>query len=815
MGKRILWLSNEKWTREYEVPHLVGAGYEVYCPKVCGYGLGESFLSVDYSYDSSLTLPDETLEALNGMNLYKGLGKDECDIVNENFDIAFIPPIAEIVRDYVHNFKGTIVLRFLGDEDGLTCTERLIDDCGYHLLYEINRIKDRFYFAYTSKEYMKDECDLFRGRGLFLPLPVFDKQAGQGDASGRIMLNCPNILLDPKANESYQAFLAEMKEPFVVFGEQLVPYEHRKELFIGGEYSELDSAEVSVDLGLKSTLLTEPWAQAIYRGIPLVFVNGSKAQMLLGKDSPGCCKDMQSAVKMALRIHKGDKHLADKIAEYQKDKLAHSAPPFCDAAWVGSMARIEAGAAIAEEAPKRNKKVGVILTEPYLGGVLDFTKRFVLSVHEEAVKREAPVDIIFAHVHYDNEEINSFHEFRDAGIAIREIKTKEMKTSSVTRMLDMAGYLPKKFHGKKKIPSGIVYDDGIHLMMDCDYLINMTDRSGTFDRILPVYPYAVVAHDFIDRYSPIGENFVRNEEADKEGYLEAQENRTDKEKKLAKERNEEKHGKFIRYYRDIGSCIADMRNADHVFVTSQPGYVDALQFAMVNKKDLELIPLLYEMLTTKNEFKQACKSEKKPYFVWSTNISKHKNHINALKALKAYYQNGGQLECKVTGRSASVFDPHREIDEAHPEDTIEYIESVRKFISDSELLDEHITFEGYMPEEDYRELMKEAAFLFHPGFADNGNGSAIDAACYGIPTLSNDYPAMRYLSEYAQINCRFTEVNDTQSAAEELAWMEKNYKQQAKLIKFDNIEKHSLGRMKEELYDVVSMSAGFNTRLSV
>ena len=74
---------------------------------------------------------------------------------------------------------------------------------------------------------------------------------------------------------------------------------------------------------------------------------------------------------------------------------------------------------------------------------------------------------------------------------------------------------------------------------------------------------------------------------------------------------------------------------------------------------------------------------------------------------------------------------------------------------------------------------------------------------------------MRYLSEYAQINCRFTEVNDTQSAAEELVWMEKNYKQQAKLIKFDNIEKHSLGRMKEELYDVVSMSAGFNTRLSV
>lgn len=810
MGKRILWLSNEKWTRKHEVERLIGTGYEVYCPKVCGYGLGESFLNVEYIYDSSLTLPDNILEDLNKIDLYDGLNKTVCDLVNEYFDIAFLPPSADLLRDYVHNFKGVIVLRFLGDEDGLTCTERLVNDCGYHLLYEINRIKDRFYFAYTSKEYMQDECDLFRGRGLFLPLPIFDKQTDQSNGQGRIMLNCPNIKLDPKANESYQAFFAEMKEPFVVFGEQIVPYEHRKELFIGGDYGELESAEVSVDLGLKSTLLTEPWAQAIYRGIPLVYLKGSKAQILLGNDGPGCCKDMSSVVKMASRIHRGDQRLAAKILTHQTNKLIQSLPHLCDEAWIAAMTRIEKGLVIEAETPKRNKKIGVLLTVAYLGGVLDFTKRFVLSLHEEIVNRDVPIDIVFAHVHYDKyEELNSFSDMKEAGITVREIEPKRKNSKSVARMLELAGYLPKKFHGNREIPFGTVYDDGIHLMMDCDYLINMTDRSGTNDPILPVYPYAVVAHDFIDRYSPIGENFCFNESADTD------DKSNDDDGDFESMSPMEKHGVFIRRRRGIGSCITNIRNADHVFVTSRPGYIDAIQFAMVNKRNLKLIPLMYEMFSSKDECSQANKKEKKPYFVWPTNISKHKNHINALKVLNAYYQNGGQLNCKITGVLTTSLDPHRALTEQYDTMIMGYVEIIRKFISDHALLEENISFEGYLTDEEYREVVKEATFLFHPGFADNGNASAIDVACFGIPTLSNDYPAMRYLSDYTQINCKFTNMNDIQDAVKELLWMERNYKKQANLIQYKNIEKHSLSNTKAELYEVVSTSVGFNMRLSV
>ena len=816
MKKRVLWLSNEKWTREYEVPFIINSGYEVYCPKICGYGLGESNLSITHDYDSSLTIPAETLDVLNNTDLYCEYEKGTFEDLNRHFDIAFLPPFAPLIRDYVHHFNGIIILRFLGDEEGLTCTERLVNDSGYHLLYEINRIKDRFYFAYTCNEYIEDECDLFRGRGLLLPLPVISDQTANDDEEKQLMLGCPNVSLDEKANRLFQAFLAQMKSPFSVYGEQVVKYENHAELFIGGDYNNLGSAKAIIDPGLKSTLLTEPWAQALYREIPLIFVDESKAKIVLDKNSPGYCKDLSTAINKASRIYKGDKALVNKIVKYQNHKLNLYEMPVCEVVWRNALAKIESDAEISDNALKRKKKIGIILTDAFLGGVLSVTKRFVLSLKEQIDKHEDNTELIFAHAPSDTyAEMDSFQALRDAGITIREIVVKEMTKPMIARMLDMAGFLPHRFHGEKNLPEGIVYDDGIHLMMDCDYLINMTDRSGAWESILPVYPYAVVVHDYIERYLPIGETFRKIREDEDIDQEEEKGPAAELQKKIAKANNKEKHGVFVRYGKAASSYITNARNADFAFAMSQPTFINVVQFAMVRKNNVKLLPLFYEMLGTEEEFNANTLVRNTEYFLWSTNISKHKNHLKALKALNLYYKNGGLLKCVVMGYLVELMDPNKELKEQYSEEVMNYANSIRNYISRNRLLLENLSFEGYVTDDGFRELLKNSAFIFHPGFADNGNLTAVDAASFRVPTLSNDYPTMRYLSDYSRINCKFTDISDINASAEALKWMEQNYMKQAETLKYKEIQNHSLSITKQNMYETLSDAIGFNTRLLV
>lgn len=816
MTKRVLWLSNETWTRECEVPQIIEAGYEVFCPKVCGYGLGESNLSVDYTYDEGLSIPGEDLEYLNKENLYGKVSQHTWEIINKYFGVVFCPPDADIIREYVHLYNGIIVLRFLGDEEGLTCTERLVADCGYHLLYEIGRIKDRFYFAYPNDTYMKDECDLLRGRGLFLPLPLVN--AEDSDDRTQILLNCPNLSIDAKANRQFQMFLANMSDPFAVYGEQVVPYQHHEDLILGGEYEHMQNAGVSIDLGLGSTLITEPWAQALYRRIPLLYTKDSCAYPLLKEDSPGYCDSVKTLIAKAKKIHNGDRGLKAKIVRHQADVLSLSEPGVFAEAWKNVFARIEYTATFLENAMPRNKKIGIILTKAYKGGVLEFTKRFIGALHREILKHGAQVELVFAHIDDESYDLNdTFASLRESGIAIRTIGLREMKLTEVNRMLSMAGYLPKNFHGVKEIPTGIVYDDGIHMLMDCDYLINMTYRSGSYQPILPVYPFAVVAHDFIDRYSPIGENFskIKSSDDDDDENQKKTKKQIAEEKKFAEENNEEIVGKFIRYRREVGPNMINARNADRVFVTSDPGKTDAIQFAMVNKDNVVKLPLLYELIATKAEFRKNSKENDKKYFLWTSNASKHKNHINALKAISEYYRKGGTLKCIMIGDFTQYFDPDSEFKDPFDEDIMNYMLSVRKFISENEQLRNNIDFMGYQTEDVYRKLIQDAAFLIHPGFADNGNGGAIDAACFGVPTLSNDYPAMQYLSDYANIDCQFTDFNDADKASDELIWMEQHFPEKRKKLNYDKIKEHAADNTEEELYNAVSENIGFRTRLLV
>ena len=47
----------------------------------------------------------------------------------------------------------------------------------------------------------------------------------------------------------------------------------------------------------------------------------------------------------------------------------------------------------------------------------------------------------------------------------------------------------------------------------------------------------------------------------------------------------------------------------------------------------------------------------RPYMLWSTNLAPHKNHVNALKGLKKYYEMGGTLDVVITGVNTERLNP--------------------------------------------------------------------------------------------------------------------------------------------------------------
>lgn len=109
-----------------------------------------------------------------------------------------------------------------------------------------------------------------------------------------------------------------------------------------------------------------------------------------------------------------------------------------------------------------------------------------------------------------------------------------------------------------------------------------------------------------------------------------------------------------------------------------------------------------------------------------------------------------------------------------------------------------------MSKEQYFSVLKNARFFMHPGFADNGNMTAIDAAFLGVPTITSDYPAMRYYEETMQLNMRFFSPFKVKELSELLMKMESDYEKQARLLPtVDELEKYTVKYTYKNLFHTV------------
>lgn len=627
----------------FEVPLLVDMGYEVFCPKLYPFDEDNMLASVDDCYDETLTIPQDSLDYLNTIDFYKEIPKHAMDLVNEYFDIALFGFVPKQLKMLVEGFCGVLIMQSFGLTADVTYTDAIEQELGISFLGKLEKLEDRFFFGPAYENISEIEFRYFKNQTVYLPIALKDAYVKDEWCGGdsKIFFVCPRIKTSPYFQNIYETFQNDFSGfDYVVGGVQ--PIEVQEDVNVAGYLSKEEYAYNMKHLAVmfyyskeKRHLRYDP-LEAVKHGMPLIYMEGGLLEEIAGSRLPGCCKTIREARKKIKRVMRGDRTFIRRVKESQEVLLMPFQYEFCRKQWETEFKKIET---VIEKyrnqrsAKSKKYRLGILLTEGYTGGVLDYTMRFVECMSRGIKESGKDIELVFGYVN-DNKfkEKDYFDDIERAGIPVRAFVWKKVDEEYLNTVMQYLGW-------HKKYPKGeyCLADDGSTFFEDCDYLILSVDRVPT--DFFTIKPYIVVVHDYIQRY-------------------------------LAK--------MFGSYYEQ---CIINLqRNAEAVIVMTQPTLEDGIQYAGLRAEKLKLIPLMFDAIYAENK-KMEQKTINKDYFVWSTNIAEHKNHKMALSALSEYYAKGGKFSCYVTGVDTIQFDPDKGYDESNS-----YVCEIRRVIQEDFLL---------------------------------------------------------------------------------------------------------------------------------
>lgn len=135
------------------------------------------------------------------------------------------------------------------------------------------------------------------------------------------------------------------------------------------------------------------------------------------------------------------------------------------------------------------------------------------------------------------------------------------------------------------------------------------------------------------------------------------------------------------------------------------------------------------------------------------------------------------------------------------------MKSVREIVAGLDNLKSNVEFAGEVADKEYAELLASACFLWHPTLADNGTFAAVEAAYMGCPTLSNDYPQMRYISNRFEIPMQYFNARSVKEMASALKQMEETPIDVGLLPSRETLSLHSWEAHASEYWDVIVRAA--------
>lgn len=720
---RILWLLNHTTLRKFEVKQFKSIGInEIFLPKTFPYDEGNLSASIDFSLDVNLTIPKNELDILNQQNWYENPSENAWDIVNKYFDAIYIGFFPNQIKSVIRYFHGAIVLRVFGLAKGYTYTQLLFEELGPVWFSKLTALGDRFWFGVAYEHLADIEGDFLRARTCYLPVGLetnWHESIWTGE-NKKVFFVCPRIGTSPYFKSIYDGFKKNFGNfGYVIGGAQPIKITDPNVLgFVPRDVHEQNMRQLRV-MFYHSTepnhIHYHPF-EAIQAGMPLVFMSGGLLDRFGGKDLPGRCRTIHEAQRKIKKILGDDWSLINSIRNSQTCLLDPMRPENCSKAWQDGFRRVLEGldslTNTSRRLLRRKMRIAVIVPVEYRGGSLRGAKMLAKAIHVGSCQAGEEVEVVFGYL--ENPATYSDNDFSDLlpEIHPRPFRWRTLNHDEANRAMTFAGHKEQLDSGEYQIP-----DDSIKQFLDCDLWVIISDR---LERpLLPLRPYVLMIYDYLQRYVK---------------FLSPEINQT-----------------FLRA----------AQTAERVFTTTEFTRRDAIQFAGLPQRKVKCLPMLAQIFPRSSPHRTD--EVTSAYFIWTTNLALHKNHLNAFKALERYYTEfDGQLECRITGVGTQNL----------LNSSLPHLAPLKDIYNAIGMINRRVKILGELPDQTYRQTLQEAEFLWHAGAIDNGTFGVVEAASCGVPSLSSDYPAMREIDEQFQINLSWMNQYDPGDMARQLKWME-------------------------------------------
>lgn len=367
---------------------------------------------------------------------------------------------------------------------------------------------------------------------------------------------------------------------------------------------------------------------------------------------------------------------------------------------------------------KHIKTIGVFLPVGYRGGSLNGAKNIAKMLHLGSRHANEAVNVVFSCIENEYHIADDFSDLIDLGIPVRETRWKIVPKNQVEKITNNTALK----HPEYSLPC---FND-LHFD-DCDTWLIISDRLKR--PLAPIKPFGVMIYDYIQRYAP----------------------------QIFNDTFSDAH------------FIATARQANFILTTTPSTRLDAIQYAGIPSHRVFLSPMEFDCYA----FSEQSNARKMDYILWPTNATQHKNHICAIHALNSYYEKyNGKFNVVMTGQHTDFF----------LKKTNAYSREVTQLIDEYPAVKKNLAIRGNIAIQDYVHLLQSAAFLWHPALIDNGTYAVMEAAFQGVPSLSSDYPQMRYINERFKLALPFCKATDPDDMARQLKQMEENHEGKRQLL---------------------------------
>jgi glycosyltransferase involved in cell wall biosynthesis len=401
-------------------------------------------------------------------------------------------------------------------------------------------------------------------------------------------------------------------------------------------------------------------------------------------------------------------------------------------------------------------RVAIILPAPYRGGTLRWLRHTALMLRNGARSRGVELEVVACPLrdHYDLR--TDFAKLMDEGISVRPFRWRFVMKNEAGEILDLAGRSAdvRLMHSEYAIP-----DDGHNNLLDCDHWLFISDRVPK--PIVPIRPYSALIADALQRYAPAG--FSTN---------------------------------FLKFEQDV--ILPFLRDAEFVMSTTPATCYDLQSYIGLPTERIVKLPVFIE----KEFHSDRCESiPTKPYFVWLTNTSPHKNHALVLDALQTYYaMSTARPKAFMIGPLTEAF--RRENDDPKWQAWPEVI-SVRKRIAETPILSRNIIIGGELSDREYDDALRRCRFLLNANQYDNGCLSTIDAVYLRRPVICARYPAQQYFDRLFGLNGLFFDPHDARELVVRLVEIEERADTML-LPSIESLNSHAWQSRAEEVFDAVA-----------